>query len=236
VFTSENYAQPGISGPKAAFIAPTIDPLSMKNRPLAPSMIRDILSGVGIDPERPLVTQVSRFDPWKDPLGVIDAFRMARHDVEGLQLAMVGSLAADDPEGIRYLEMADEHCQHDPDIHLLTNRDGVGDIEVNAIQRASAVVVQKSLREGFGLVVSEAMWKERPVVGGNVGGIRMQIEDGVTGFLVDSPMACAQRMVELLGNKRMANRMGKAGHRTVLEHFITPRELMDQLVLMRSLS
>ena len=236
VFTAETYAQPGISGPKPAFIAPTIDPLSMKNRPLPPSMVRDIVSGVGIDPERPLITQVSRFDPWKDPLGVIDAFRMARHDIEGLQLAMVGSLAADDPEGIRYLQLADEHGQHDPDIHLLTNNDGVGDIEVNAIQRASAVVVQKSLREGFGLVVSEAMFKERPVVGGNVGGIRMQIEDGVTGFLVDSPVSCAQRIVELISNKRMANRMGREGHRTVLERFITPRELLDQLVLMRSLS
>jgi len=236
VFTAETYAQPGITGPKSAFIAPTIDPLSMKNRPLAPSMVRDILSGLNIDPERPLVTQVSRFDPWKDPLGVIDAFRIARHEVDGLQLAMIGSLASDDPEGIRYLQLADEHGQHDPDIHLLTNLDGVGDVEVNAIQRASAVVVQKSLREGFGLVVSEAMWKERPVVGGNVGGIRMQIEEGVTGYLVDSPVTCAQRMVELIHDKRMSNRMGREGHRRVLDHFITPRELMDQLVLMRSLS
>jgi trehalose synthase len=236
VFTNETYAQSGVNGPKGAFIAPTIDPLSMKNLPLPPSTIRAILSGLGIDPERPLVTQVSRFDPWKDPLGVIDAFRLARREVEGLQLALVGSLAADDPEGIRYLEMTDDHTQHDPDIHILTDRDGVGDVEVNAIQRASAVVVQKSLREGFGLVVSEAMWKERPVVGGNVVGIRMQIEEGETGFLVDSPIACGQRIVELIGDKRMANRMGRAGHRRVLEQFITPRELMDQLVLMRSLS
>jgi trehalose synthase len=236
VFTAETYAQPGVTHPLPAFIAPTIDPLSPKNRPLAASVVNAIVGGLGVDVDRPLITQVSRFDPWKDPLGVIDAFRMARREVDGLQLALVGSLAADDPEGLRYLELAAEHRQHDPDIHLLTNLDGVGDYEVNAIQRASAVVVQKSLREGFGLVVSEAMWKERPVVGGNVVGIRMQVEDGVHGFIVDSPSSCAQRIVELLGDRRMAAKMGREGHRRVLEQFSTPRELMDQLQLLRSLA
>ena len=129
-----------------------------------------VLAPFGVDPERPLVTQVSRFDPWKDPLGVIDAFRLIRREVPDAQLALVGSLAHDDPEGIRYLDLTTEHAAGEPDIHLLTNLSGVGDSAVNAFQRASNVIVQKSLREGFGLVVAEGMWKWKPVVGGDVGG------------------------------------------------------------------
>ena len=126
---------------------------------------RAVIEPFGVDPDRPLVTQVSRFDPWKDPLGVIDAFRLVRKEVPTAQLVMAGSLAHDDPEGMRYLDLTNEHAAGDPDIYLFTDLDGVGDTAVNAFQRASDVVVQKSLREGFGLVVAEGMWKGKPVVG-----------------------------------------------------------------------
>ncbi|HEX7463859.1 MAG TPA: glycosyltransferase, partial [Actinomycetota bacterium] len=181
---------------------------------------------------RPIVAQVSRFDPWKDPLGVIDAYRLAREQIPGLQLIMVGSLASDDPEGMHYLSLTEEHRRGDPDIHLLTNLQQVGNLEVNAFQRAAGVIVQKSIREGFGLVVAEGMWKGRPVVGGNVGGIRLQIEDGRSGYLVDSVEECAKRIVELFADEDLRERLGAAGRERVRERFLTPREVTDYLRLM----
>ncbi|MGQ0669277.1 MAG: glycosyltransferase [Actinomycetota bacterium] len=236
IFTMEEFARPGISGPALAFIPPSIDPLSTKNCPISEETMHEVLHGYGVDGARPIITQVSRFDPWKDPVGVIDAFRLARKAHSGLQLVMVASMAHDDPEGMQYLNLTDAHRDGDPDIHLLTNLQEVGNLEVNAFQRASAAVVQKSLREGFGLVVSEGMWKERPVIGGDVGGIRLQIEDGVSGFLVDSPETCAERIVELLDDPVLGARLGRAGRERVRERFLTWRELEDYLRLMASLS
>lgn len=227
VFTMEDFVQPGIRGPRVAFIPPSIDPTSSKNHELHEETIREILVAYDIDTERPIVSQVSRFDPWKDPLGVIDAYRNARERIPGLQLIMAGSLASDDPEGIQYLDLTEEHRDADPDIHLFTNLQNVGNIEINAFQRASAVVIQKSTREGFGLVVSEGMWKGRPVIGGHVGGIRLQIEDGVNGFLVASVEDCADRMVDLLEDDELRSRMGRAAHERVRERFLTTRELED---------
>jgi trehalose synthase len=227
VFTMEEFAQPGVRGPRVAFISPSIDPTSSKNHELHEETIREILVAYDIDTERPIVSQVSRFDPWKDPLGVIDAFRIARERVPGLQLIMAGSMASDDPEGIQYLDLTEEHRNSDPDIHLFTNLQNVGNIEINAFQRASAVVIQKSTREGFGLVVSEGMWKGRPVIGGNVGGIRLQVEDGVNGFLVGSVDECAERMVRVLEDEELRSRMGRAAHERVRERFLSTRELED---------
>jgi len=235
IFTMADFVQPGVSGPKLAFIPPSIDPLSTKNCPIGEETVGEVLHGYGIDGERPILTQISRFDPWKDPLGVIDAYRMARKEHPGLQLVMVGSLAHDDPEGMHYLNLADEYREGDTDIHLLTNLQDVGNLEVNAFQRASTVIVQKSIREGFGLVVAEGMWKEKPVIGGDVGGIRLQIEDGVTGFLVGSVEACAERVVELLGDPELGARLGTAARQRVRDRFLTPRELEDYLRLMASL-
>jgi trehalose synthase len=216
-------------------IPPSIDPLSPKNAHLDGDAVREILTAYGIDPSRPVVTQVSRFDPWKDPLGVIDAFRVAEEEVPDAQLILVGSMAHDDPEAWHFLELAQEHRKEDPDIHILTNVQDVGPVAVNAFQRASDIVVQKSIREGFGLTVAEAMWKERPVIGGDVGGIRLQIEEGVTGFLVDSEEACARRMVELLGDRDLRERMGRTGLERVRQRFLTVRELTDYLTLLASL-
>src|SRR2546430_17159313 len=149
----------------------------------------------GIDLDRPLMCQVSRFDPWKDPLGVIDAYRLVKEALPEVQLALVGAMASDDPEGWDFFNATIAHADGDPDIHILNNFNNVGAIEVNAFQSHSDVVIQKSIREGFGLTVTEAIWKARPFVGGDVGGIPLQIEDGTTGVLFSSDNHCAQRSV-----------------------------------------
>lgn len=236
VFTMEEFAPQGLTGPRLFFIPPSIDPLSLKNVFVDHETAYGVLNRYGVDRARPILTQVSRFDPWKDPIGVIDAYRLARKERPGLQLLLIGSMAHDDPEGWHYLEVTEAYREGDPDIFLLSNLQEVGSLEVNAFQRASSVVVQKSLREGFGLVVSEAMWKEVPVVGGDVGGIRLQIEDGVTGFLVDSVEACAERIVQLLVDPELRSKMGRAGRERVAERFLTLRELEDYLRMMSALA
>ena len=232
VFTTKEFVQPGISGPEIAIIPPSIDPLSPKNAPLSEGAVREVLATYDVDPYRPLICQVSRFDPWKDPLGVIDAFRGVRERHPGLQLVMVASMAHDDPEGWHYYEKTEAYRANDPDIYLLSNLQGVGDVQVNAFQRAADVVVQKSIREGFGLVVAEAMWKGRPVVAGDVGGIRLQIEHGRSGYLVDSIESCARRTADLLDDPATRARMGEKGRERVREHFLTLRQLEDYLKLL----
>ena len=165
--------------------------------------------------ERPIITQVSRFDPWKDPLGVIDAYRIVKEQVPQVQLALVGSMASDDPEGWYYLDKTIRHAGEDFDIHILHNFHGVGAMEVGAFQTISDVVVQKSTREGFGLVVTEPLWKGKPVVGGNAGGIPLQVIDGETGFLVDSVEECAEKTLYLLEHPEEAVRMGAAAREHV---------------------
>jgi trehalose synthase len=211
--------------------APTIDPFSEKNREMGIDEARGILARFGIDTERPILVQVSRFDPWKDPLGVIDAYRIVKKRVPEAQLVMIGSLADDDPEGKEYLDRTANHAAADRDVHLFTNLDGVKDREVNAFQRAAAVVIQKSLREGFGLVVAEALWKGVPVVAGKVGGIVIQIQDGVSGYLVSSPEECAERCIGLLEDPALRKRMAAAGREHVRENFLITRDLRDQLDL-----
>ncbi len=236
IFTAEEFVQPGVDVPERALIPPSIDPLSRKNLEMGPASVLEIAEGLGIDPRRPVLAQVSRFDPWKDPLGVIDAYRLVRREVPDAQLVMIGSLANDDPEGMRYLELTAEHAGGDPDVHLLTNLDGVGDEAVNAVQRLAGVVIQKSLREGFGLVVAEAMWKGKPVVGGDVGGIRLQVEDEETGYLVRDVPACAEAVTHLLRDPGLRDRMGAAGRERVRERFLTTRELEDHVRLMGRLA
>lgn len=236
IFTMEDFAQPGLTRPVLAFIPPSIDPLSNKNNDMTPDMVLGIVQHHGIDIDRALMAQVSRFDPWKDPLGVVDTYRLVRDVVPGLQLLMVGSMAGDDPEGQHYLGLTASHAGDDPDVHLLSNLDGIGDLEVNAFQRAADVVVQKSIREGFGLVVAEGMWKAKPVVGGDVGGIRLQIEDGRTGFLVDSVETCAERTTRLLRDPDLRLRIGEAARERVRERFLTLREIEDYLRVMAKIA
>ena len=235
VFTMGDFVRPGLEGPEVFLVPPSIDPLSTKNCWIGDRTSHEVLVRYGIDARRPIVSQVSRFDPWKDPLGVIDAYRIVKESVPAVQLVMVASMAQDDPEGLQYLEMTEEHRDGDPDVFLLSNLQGVGNLEVNAIQRESTVIVQKSIREGFGLVVSEGMWKERPVVGGNTGGIRLQIEDGVSGFLVDSVEECAARVGELLADPALRATMGRVARERVKDRFLTPREIEDYLRMLVAL-
>ena len=214
------------------FIAPpAIDPLTLKNSPMAADAAATIIDALGIDVSRPLVTQVSRFDVWKDPWGVIDAFRLARCNTPGLQLALLGlSQADDDPEGAQVLQSVQDYAGADPDIHLYFSPEGLpasNDEIVNALQSHSQVLVQKSTREGFGLTVSEAMWKGKPVIGGNVGGIRLQIEDGESGYLVDSAEQAGERMAQLLANPALRARIGAAARERVRQRFLIPRLLDD---------
>src|SRR2546425_5242048 len=225
----QEFEPAGLDGPRISIIPPSIDPLSAKNQWMDPETVYETIHRYGVQWNRPIVTQVSRFDPAKDPLGVIDAYRLAKREVTDLQLLLIGSMAHDDPEGWHYLEVTDAYREGDPDIFLLSNLEEVGNLEVNAFQRASTVVVQKSLREGFGLVVSEAMWKEVPVIGGNVGGIRLQIEDGVSGFLVDSVEECAERMVRLLKDGSLRSQLGRAGRERVRDRFLSLREVEDHV-------
>jgi len=179
IWTMPQFVRPDLKQ-KVLIQAPTIDPFSEKNRDMPIEEAREIVRRFDVDPGRPILLQVSRFDPWKDPLGVIDAYRIVKKEVPGVQLVMIGSLADDDPEGQEYFDRTKKHAGGDKDVFLFTNLDGVKDREVNAFQRASTVVVQKSLREGFGLVVAEGLWKGIPVVAGKVGGIVLQIQDGVS--------------------------------------------------------
>lgn len=230
VFTLEEYVKDGLRGPEVFISPPGIDPLSPKNVKLDKKARYKVLATAGIDPERPLIAQVSRFDPWKDPLGVIDVYRETKKQVPGLQLAMVANVASDAPDGWVFYEKTLRHAGEDPDIHFLTDPMGLGNaVEVSAIQTTADVVIQKSIREGFGLVVTEALWKARPLVAGNAGGIRMQVIDGETGYLATSNEDYVHRVLELLGDQVAACRMGEAGREHVRKNFLITRYLRDYL-------
>ena len=231
IFTLKDFVKSDLQGPRVFTIPPAIDPLSPKNTPIPEAEMLAILRQYDVDPQRPIMLQVSRFDPWKDPLGVIDAYRLARREVPGLQLVMVASMANDDPEGWAYYERTARRAGEDWDIRLLSNLNGVGNREVNAFQQAAQVVVQMSLRPGFGLVVTEGLWKGKPVVAGNVGGIPLQVKDGQTGYLVESVEACAEKVVYLMQNPELAASLGAAGREHVRQNFLTTRNLRDYLRL-----
>jgi len=216
-------------------IPPAIDPLSPKNMAFSPEDAAFVCRQFGIDVDRPLITQVSRFDPWKDPIGVIDAYRQVTEQVPEAQLAMVGSMATDDPEGMEYFQKTFEYAGGDEDIKILSNLNNVGAIEVNAFQSQSDVCLQKSIREGFGLTVTEALWKGRPTVAGNVGGIPLQIEDEVSGYLVNSPEECAERCLEILADPELGKKLGREGKEHARREFLTPRLLRDWLQLFTDL-
>ncbi len=236
IFTLREYAKDDLQHPRIFAVPPAIDPLSPKNFPLGEQDVAAILSRYGVDPSIPYILQVSRFDPWKDPLGVIDVYRIVREKHPYLHLVLVASMAHDDPEGWAWYERTVRRAGEDFAIHILSNLNGVGNLEVNAFQRAARVVLQKSVREGFGLVVSEALWKGRPVVAGKVGGIPLQIVDGRTGFLVNSVEECARRTIELLDDPQRADEMGREGREHVRRNFLMTRYLRDYLRIFRALS
>src|SRR5689334_8856941 len=234
VFHMQQYVPAGMDG-RAHIIPPAIDPLAPKNMAFSPDDAVYICEQFGIDVDRPLLCQVSRFDPWKDPLGVIDAYRLVKEEIPEVQLALVGSMATDDPEGWDFFNATIAHAGGDEDIHILNNFNNVGAIEVNAFQSHADVVLQKSTREGFGLTVSEALWKGRPFIGGAVGGIPLQVDNGETGFLVSSVEECAGRALEILRDPGLGKRLGRAGKESVRRRFLMPRLLRDWLALFETL-
>lgn len=214
-------------------IPPSIDPLSDKNKELPSSEIQRVLQQHGVDPARAILTQVSRFDRLKDPLGVITSYRLVKRKYD-CQLIIAGGGASDDPEGLEVLREVQEASEEDPDIHILL-LPPFSDLEINAIVRGSTIVFQKSIREGFGLTVSEALWKKKPVIGGATGGIKLQIIDGVNGFLVHSPEGAATRAQQLLSDPTMRRAMGENGHEYVRQNFLVTRHVKDYLLTMLAL-
>ncbi|WP_331233719.1 glycosyltransferase [Natronorarus salvus] len=232
VFSREVYGETIGIEPRSV-VYPAIDPFTEKNRPLTESeqrAERDRLSSVPFDGEEPILTQVSRFDPWKDPLGVIDAFREVQEGIPDAQLMLLGGMADDDPEGREVYERVLAEAGEDAGVHLLTNEP---DLTVNYVQSHSDVVVQKSIREGFGLVVSEALWKRTPVVASRVGGIPLQIDDGETGYLTDprDTAAVADRVTRLFNDRTLRERLGENAREHVRDRFLLPRQLGDYLDL-----
>ena len=231
VFHLREYAPEDDGLARVAIWPPAIDPLQPKNMALAAEDAAYIVDQFGIDVERPLLTQVSRFDPWKDPLGVIDAYRIVKERHPEVQLALVGSMAHDDPEGWEYYQRTVAHADGDSDVYILSNLNNIGAVEINAFQVHSDVVIQKSTREGFGLTVTEALWKSRPTVAGRVGGIVAQIADGETGWLVRSVEDCAAACTEVLAEPADARERALRGKEQVRRRFLSPRLLRDWLVL-----
>ncbi len=229
VFSLERYVPKDLSDMRTLIHYPTIDPLSPKNCGLSPTEIQQALERYGIDPERPIITTVSRFDPWKNLLGTIDVYRKVRGRVPDAQLILAGSFARDDPEGTDQYEKTVDYAKGDRDIHVLTNIDGVGDKEINSFQRASSVVTQLSTREGFGLTVTEALWKGVPVVGTKVGGITLQVIDGVNGYLVESLEDAAEKATMLLKKPWLARELGVAGTQHVKLNFLITKGIKDYL-------
>lgn len=216
---------------RCTIIYPSIDPLTSKNMEMKEQKVERILKKRGIDLDKPIIAQISRFDKWKDPLGVLKAFKMVRAKFD-CKLVLLGNLADDDPEGeIIYREVL-KKAEGMKDVHIIME---YNDLLVNALQRASAVILQKSLKEGFGLTVSEALWKKTPVIGGNAGGIPLQIINGKAGFIVNSIGECAKRTLFLLKNPKKAKQMGEAGHNHVKKNFLITRHLMDYIKLIKSI-
>jgi trehalose synthase len=234
IYTMQEYTPPDVHLPGLTLIPPAIDPLSPKNMALSADDSRYIVNQFGVDAERPFMVQVSRFDPWKDPLGVIDAYRMVKEQVPEVQLVLIGSMAHDDPEGWDYWYKTVNYADGDRDIFLFSNLTNVGAIEVNAFQSIADVVIQKSIREGFGLVVSEALWKGRPMVAARVGGIPMQV-DGGGGILIDTIPEAADACVKILKDPEFARQIGRLGKEHVRDNYLSPRELRDHLLLFAKL-
>jgi trehalose synthase len=211
-------------------IPPSIDPLSDKNMALDPEEVQGICAAYGLDPERPIISQVSRFDRFKDPVGVVRAYRMAKAFGPRLQLVLAGGTATDDPEGAEVLAEVTSEAQDDPDIHVLLLPPDAHRT-INAIQRLSTIVLQKSIKEGFGLTVTEALWKGKPVIGGDAGGIRLQVVNHQTGFLVNTSEGAALRIRYLLKHNDRLLEMGETARTFVLENYLLTRHLREYLTL-----
>ncbi len=228
IISSKKYHQASLDIPQIEF-APSIDPLSAKNVPMTKTEAHRLLRRQGLRLNKPIIAQVSRFDTWKDPVGVIKAFLTVREQYN-CQLVLMGNLASDDPEGPIIYQQVLKAARNNKDIHILLNSPD-NDRTVNALQRSAAVILQKSLREGFALTVSEALWKETPVIGTRAGGIPLQVIDGKTGLLVRGIPQTAEACLKLLTNRTRARRLGRQGKEHVRKHFLITRHVLDYLKL-----
>lgn len=226
IFSHGTYIPKDFIGVKIYISHPSIDPLTDKNKPLTPSEVEDIIRRHDIDPERPIVGQIARFDPWKDHPSVVKVYRRLREKVDGLQLVLLGSFADDDPEGERIYREILREVEGERDIHVINKHD---DLLVNSVQRSTVFAFQLSIREGFGLTVSEALWKYTPVIARRAGGIPLQVIDGVTGYLVDTLEEAYERGLQLLRKPWLARILGSNGHQHVKKNFLITRDLRDYL-------
>ncbi len=236
IFSSEKYKHADLPM-ECRFIKPSIDPLTHKNKPIPDSLIASTIEKYNIPTDKPILTQISRFDKWKDPIGVVKVFKRVKERID-CRLILCGNMATDDPEGLDIYEDIKKRARKEieaGDIVLLTIENN---ILVNVLQRISAVIIQKSLREGFGLTVTEALWKKRPVIASDVGGIPLQIRNGENGFLCqpNDTDAFAERVIELLKDAKLAEELGRKGHETVREKFLVTRSLMDYLDLLNDVN
>jgi len=229
LFDADAFVHPDLRTVPVTIIPPAIDPLGPRNMELADETVRTILERYGIDPARPLVCQISPCDPSCDFLGCIDVHELVRREVPGLQLALIAANPPEDPASVAYFDESVRKSMEYSDVAILRGVSEVGNVETNAFQRAASVVIQKGLRRGFGLWISDAQWKERPVVTTRSGGLVQQVVDGETGFLADSTEQFAQRVSQLLRDPELARRLGRAGHLYVKERFLLPRLVADTL-------
>lgn len=231
VVSSNDFIRKDVKIPQS-IIMPSIDPISQKNISISENAAKKILSGYNIEVDKPIIAQVSRFDKWKDPMGVIKTYKIIRERID-CKLVLIGSTASDDPESSEIYKKVVKQTEYDDDIIAINKKD---DMLVNAIQNISCVILQKSLKEGFGLTVSEALWKRTPVVAGTVGGIRSQIQSGNDGYLVNPRdyRLCAKLVIKLLQNGRMRERMGRYGQEYVRKNFLITRHLLDWIMTIKS--
>lgn len=236
VFEAKDFVHADLRAIPVTIIKPAIDPLGPRNMELSPTAVQSMLHRYGIDPERPLLCQISPCDPASDLLGVIDVHDLVRREIPGLQLALIAANPPADPTSIAYFDETVNKSMDDDDVHILRGVSEVGNVEVNAFQRAADVVIQKGLRKGFGIWVSDAQWKERPVVTARTGGLAQQVLDGETGFLGASTDEFAERTTRLLKDRELAQQLGRAGHQHVRKHFLITRFIVDELRLLTDLT
>ena len=238
--TSRRYRPRWLGRKKAVFIMPAIDPFLEKNKKIPAYRAEDVLALFAINIDKPIISQVSRFDLWKDPLGVIRAYYLAKNEIPDLQLVLAGIMeASDDPEAKKLFKKVRKHAECDPDIFLFSKRSDLEGVPhslfINALQTASGAVLQKSIREGFGLTVTEAMWKKKAVVGGKAEGIKLQIKNGKNGFIASGAEDMAEKIARLIKNPALAHRIGGAARKTVKEKFLMSRLVFDHLKLYETL-
>ncbi len=229
IFHRPDYAREDLPPENVIVMPPSIDPLSEKNFEMEPAEVERVVRALGVDLSRPILMQVGRFDPWKGIFDVIDIYKVVKQSVPEVQLVFPGIMATDDPEGWIYFERTLRRIGEDADVHVLTNLTGVMSREVNALQRAATVILQMSTREGFGLTVSEAMWKRKPVIGRAVGGIKLQVVDGDTGFLVADAAEAAERAIYLLRHPEVTQKMGESARARVMENFLITTQLSNYI-------